>query len=92
MLFIIKDSTIRDEGRLALGLFILIIISTLCFLNIIFYVFVLYTIETKFMQEQMERWKLLKRIMNIYKKTNIAFIVFEVLLFVYTWFYNLVLL
>ena len=43
----LKYTSIPDEGRLALGLFILCFISTLCFFNIMYYVFVIYTIYSK---------------------------------------------
>ena len=64
----LQDDNIPDDGKLALSFFILSIISLLCFLNILIYIIILYTIETKFMQEKMDRWKLLKRFMILYKK------------------------
>jgi hypothetical protein len=79
----LQDNSIPDDGKLALGFLILSVISLLCFINILTYFIVLYTIETKFMQEKMDRWKLLKRIMNLYKTTSIYFIGFEILLFLY---------
>ena len=79
----LQDESIPNEGKLALGLFILITISTLSVINIIIYFVIIISIDKKIVQDKINEWKFLKRIAQIYKNTRIYFILFEVSLFLY---------
>jgi hypothetical protein len=51
----LNDESIPDEGRLAIALFILSFISLMCFINVLFYFFALYIVDSKFIEEKLER-------------------------------------
>ena len=51
----LQDNSIPDDGKLALGFLILTIISLLCFINMLIYIIVVYSIDSNFMQDKMNQ-------------------------------------
>jgi hypothetical protein len=79
----LQDGNIPDQGRLALSLFILCVILLISFTNILIYFLILLNLENKLVQNKINQWTMLKWIVNIYKKTRIGFLVFEICLSLY---------
>lgn len=60
------------------------IISIWCFLNVIFYLFILWFIDRNDkIKEFIQRYSYLKRIVTVYKSMNVYFIYFEIFIFMY---------
>ena len=67
----------------ALSNLILAVFSVLCFINIIWYFYVRYFLsENKYLLNQMEKRGWLKKIINLYRKTTMSFIMFEFVLYI----------
>lgn len=69
-------------------LFLIVIIGfallgMLSVLNIGIYLAVLYLSNNKLFLDKISEWTILNRILNIYKKTRIVFIQFEILMFLF---------
>ena len=72
------DESIPGEGKLALALFMLCIILLLSYINTIFYFIILISLDNKTVQNWINQWDLFKKIVNIYRKTRIGFLIFEI--------------
>ena len=59
-------------------------IGLLCFVNILIYISILYITEHKIFLDKISKYILLVKIVNLYRKTRIAFIIFEVVLFFFS--------
>jgi hypothetical protein len=79
----LNDDSLPIELRGAILVFLVCIISTMCFFNILFYFTVLMIADNKYIIELMEKWWLLKKVINVYKYSSKFFIIFEVCIFSY---------
>ena len=69
----------------AISNLILCALSIWCFINIIIYLYLrLFLSENKYLLSQMEKRKWLKRIINLYINTNMAWIYFEIGLYLFS--------
>ena len=69
----------------AIGVLFLLIISITCFLNILWYIYVKYFLSNndnmlKFIEKRI--W--LKRIVNLYSRMSTGFIIFELMLYIFS--------
>ena len=69
---------------LACCILVLNTIGLLCFVNIMIYISILYITEHKIFLDKISKYILLVKIVNLYRKTRIAFIIFEVVLFFFS--------
>lgn len=81
------DSSLAEnlpiEVFLALSILLLSVISLSCIVNIFFYFIVLFAFDSKYIKDKMEKWNILKRVINFYRNTRIFFIIFEFSLFIF---------
>lgn len=67
----------------ALSNLILAVFSVLCFINIIWYFYVRYFLsENEYLLKQMKKRLWLQKIINLYGKTSVSFIMFEFILYI----------
>ena len=67
----------------ALSNLILSVFSVLCFINIIWYFYVRYFLsENEYLLKLMEKRRWLKKFINLYRKTTMGFIMFEIGLYI----------
>lgn len=76
----LQDEAIPNEGKLALALFIFSIILLLSYLNTITYFIILIALDNKTVQNWINQWNIFKKVVNIYQKTRIGFLIFEICL------------
>nr|YP_009517161.1 hypothetical protein C0991_000058 [Blastosporella zonata]YP_009517212.1 hypothetical protein C0991_000057 [Blastosporella zonata]AYE93120.1 hypothetical protein C0991_000057 [Blastosporella zonata]AYE93121.1 hypothetical protein C0991_000058 [Blastosporella zonata] len=66
----------------AISILILAVLSLLCFINIIWYIYVSYFLsKNKYLLNQMEKRIWLKNFINLYKTTTTGFIMLELVLY-----------
>ena len=61
-------------------IFILSVIAMLSFINILIYLGVLYITEHKLFLDKISKYSLLTKLLSIYRKTRMSFLIFEILL------------
>ena len=61
--------------------FVLSFIALLCFINILFYFTVFYITEHKIFLDKISKYTFLLKIVNWYKKMRLAYVIFDILLF-----------
>ena len=66
----------------ACSIWILAIVSMLCFINIMFYFSILYILDNEKVLIKLSQWPFLIKIINFYKSIRTGFIVFELILFI----------
>jgi hypothetical protein len=66
---------------LVCGIFGLCFIALLCFINILTYFFIMYILDHSLIKNKITNIYLIKLI-NLYKKTRLSFLIFEVILFI----------
>ncbi len=67
----------------AISNLVLALLSVLCIINIIWYFYIRYFLNNnEFLLNQMKKRKWFRVIINLYLKTNMTFILFEILLYV----------
>ena len=59
-------------------------IGLLCFVNIILYISVIYITEHKLFIDKISKYTVLFKLLNIYRKTRFGFLLFEVILFLFS--------
>lgn len=74
----LQNENIPVQGRLALAVFILCTVLLISFINITIYFVILLNLENEWIQDKIIKWPVLKIIVNIYKKTRIGFLIFEI--------------
>lgn len=74
------NDTIPNQGKLALGVFILCLILLISYLNTITYFLILINLDNKTVQNWINRREFIKKLVNIYRQTRIAFLIFEICL------------
>jgi hypothetical protein len=74
----LQNDNFPIQGKLALALFVLCAILLVSFINIIIYFLILLNLDNKWIQNKLNQWYILKIIVNIYKKTRIGFLIFEI--------------
>lgn len=79
----IYDNSTPPEVIYALCIMLLSIMSVICFFNLLIYFIVLFALDSKYIQDKIDGFKKLQKIINLYKNTRIYFILFEVLLFIW---------
>lgn len=66
----------------AMCIFLLICISMVCFINILWYVYVKYFLSNNnYMLKMIEKRPWVKRIVKLYDRMNVGFIIFELILY-----------
>ena len=60
----------------------LAVICLLSFVNILFYLMSIYILTNDMFLKRLPNWPLLLKVLNFYKSTRVAFIVFEALIFI----------
>ena len=83
LVWTLEIENIPEEGKIALILFILHLILLLNFLNIMTYFLIRVNITNKRLQDLMKESRIFRRIVWIYGKTRILFIIFEIYLCIY---------
>lgn len=76
----LDNDTIPNQGKLALGVFILCLILLISYLNTITYFLILINLDNKTVQNWINRREFIKKLVNIYRQTRIAFLIFEICL------------
>lgn len=56
-------------------------VALFCFFNIMLYVFAIYITEHKILLKKIANYPTLMKIVNLYRKTRLAYLIFEILLF-----------
>lgn len=79
----LQDENIPNEGKLALALFIFSVILFINFSNIMIYFLTLLSFEQKILPKWVNKINFVKKMMKIYKKTRIGFLIFEISLSFY---------
>jgi hypothetical protein len=79
----IYDPNVPSFVLLCLSFLILTVISIGCFINVIFYFFILLNSENEWILKFVNKHWILKRIFNIYLNTSRIFIIVEICLFLY---------
>lgn len=65
----------------ALSILLISSVCMLCAIQIIIYLLVLYVLEHKSVLDKLSKYPLLLKIINLYRKTRIYYIVFEIIFF-----------
>lgn len=60
---------------------VLSVIALLCFINIVLYFAVLYITEHKVFIDKINKYKYIEKLVLVYKKTRISYLVFEIILY-----------
>ena len=76
----LKDENFPDDGKLALSLFILSLILLFSYLNTITYFIILINLDNKTVQNWINQNNFIRKLVNIYRQTRIAFLIFEICL------------
>ena len=76
----INDST-SPIVLFACVILVLSIIALLCFINIVIYFTVLYLTEHKIFIDKISEYKYILKIINIYRKTRLPYLLFEIILY-----------
>ena len=63
--------------------FVLLLIGTLSIINIGIYILALYITNHKLFLEKISKWPILVKYLNIYRKTRVGFIMFEICMFLF---------
>jgi hypothetical protein len=79
----LQNENIPKEEKLVLALFIFSIILLLSYLNTRTYFLILIIFFNKTVQDLINQWYLFKNFFNIYGKTRIRFLIFEICLSLY---------
>jgi hypothetical protein len=82
LLNLMQDESIPVIGKLAVGNFILCVLLLLSFINVLIYFLVLITFDNILVQNLMNKYSIIKRILILYKNTRIYFLIFEILFFI----------
>ena len=61
--------------------FVFAMMALLCFVNIMLYFFAIYITEHKLFLDWISKYSLLLKIVNFYNKTRMAYLLFEIVLF-----------
>jgi hypothetical protein len=78
------DENIPEIGRLALAVFIFSLILLISYLNTMAYFIILLALENKTIQNWVNQQRFIKKIIYVYKKTRIGFVVFwNISVFIY---------
>lgn len=75
-----------ESNPVLLFLYVILLFAILglfSFFNIVIYLGVLYLSNNRLLLDKISKWPLLVKLLNIYKKTRIAFIIFEVFFFLF---------
>ena len=75
---------------LCCSILVLAIVSLISFIQVLFYFCVLYITDHKYIVDKISKYSWLVQIMSLYKKMRISYILFEVLLFLISIFYYMV--
>lgn len=65
----------------ACSILVLSIIALFCFINILLYFTILHITDNKLLLDKLSRYIILVKIINLYRQTRIAYLLFEVILF-----------
>lgn len=65
------------EVLFSTNIFILCTVSIFCVFNIIIYLLVIKSIDTEYIQSKIINYSIVRKILNLYKKTSMTFIVIE---------------
>ncbi len=76
----LQDENIPQEGRIALAIFILSLVLLVSYLNTMVYFIILISLGSETIQNWINQQDYIRKIVNIYKNTRIAFLVFEICL------------
>nr|YP_009487220.1 hypothetical protein [Russula abietina]AWB36122.1 hypothetical protein [Russula abietina] len=74
------DENIPEIGRLALDVYIFCVILFFSYLNIMANLRILISLDNKSIQNWRNKFSFIKKVVNIYKKTRIEFLIFEIFL------------
>ena len=77
----LQDDSLPNEVKLGAVVFVLVGFATLSIINIIFYLLSNKLLDNKKVLEVTNKWPYLTMLLLLYKRTNIGFIVFEILFF-----------
>lgn len=83
LVFSLQNENIPDQAKLALALFIFCIILLLSYINIIIYFTIRVNFFNKTFQNCIKKSKTFRIVVNVYRKTRIGFVIFEIYLSLY---------